>query len=337
MVTSILEFFFSNHYLYDADNRFTKRIKNVKIVNKLEKRELAELRLKKALFHYGLGVLDKTSIALQPIAIVFGNIFFRENGKITQAELEIENGRTGNVYVAIIGDQTVVTLKLFSINVTNQEIADDLERHDGTEIKALYDMDNNVLNMADKKRKTIIVDLDINDAEFLTQYPAPVLRNNPYNKGGNGVSKTDMEWIERDKPVVAEKPLMAGHVIPSDLKQYAPEKEWGISKGTVVLVRYPDGIREKTVQEIIVDDKGPNKKYSLRFEKTLNTYSLNVGGNFIISPKQQTDTYVRLMNAFALNPDDNINFEGPIRKFMDYMKKAKPSLGVVIDPKSIVY
>jgi len=337
MVTSILEFLFSNHYLYDADNRFTKRIKNVKILNNLKDAELGKTRLNKALFHYGLGILDKTSIALQPIAIVFGNIFFRENGKITQAELEIEGGRTGNVYVAIMSDQTVVTLKLFSINTTNQEISDDIERHDGTKIKALYDMDNNVLNMTDKKRKTIIVDLDVNDSDFLTMFPAPILKNNPYNKGGNGVSKADMVWINNDKPVTIEKPIMSGHVIPSELKQYAPEKEWGIGKGTVVLVRYPDGIREKTVQEIMVDDKGPNKKYSLRFEKTLNTYSLNVGGNFIISPKQQTDTYVKLMNAFALNPDDNINFEGPIRKFMDYMKKSKPTLGIVIDPKSIVY
>lgn len=336
MVTSILEFFFSNHYLYDADNRFNTRIKNAVVLNTFKNQSLADSRLKKALFHFGLGALDKTSIAQQPIAMVFGNIYFREDGRLVPAEIQIDSNRKGNVYVAIINDQTVITLKLFPITVSNAEIAEDIEKHDGTVVKAMYDMDNKLLSLTDKKRKTIVIDLDITDAEFMSQYPAPVLKNNPYQMGSGGVSQADMLWIEKEKNSNPEKTVLTGHALTADMKAIVQEKEWVINKGSTILVRYPDGIKPKTLDEIIIDDKSSPRKFILRFKNTAKLYPLNIDSNFISSPKQQTETYNKLIDAFDLDPKAEFNFEGPIKRFMDYTKR-NGSIGIVIEPKSIVY
>jgi hypothetical protein len=336
MVTSILEFFFSNHYLYDADNRFNTRIKNAVVLNNLKNQSLADTRLKKALFHFGLGVLDKMSIAQQPIAMVFGNIYFREDGRLIPAEIQIDSNRKGNVYVAIINDQTVITLKLFPMTISNAEIAEDIEKHDGTVVKSMYDMDNKLLSLTDKKRKTIVIDLDITDAEFMTLYPAPILKNNPYQNGSGGVSQADMIWIEKEKNSNPEKTVLTGHALTADMKAIVQEKEWVINKGSTILVRYPDGIKPKTIDEIIIDDKSSPRKFILRFKNTAKLYPLNIDSNFISSPKQQTDTYNKLIDAFDLDPKADFNFEGPIKRFMDYTKR-NGSIGIVIEPKSIVY
>ena len=339
MVTSILEFFFSNHYLYDSNNRFNLRIKNAVILNKLENMELADKRLKKALFYYGLEVLDKTSIALQPIAFVFGNIYFKQQGRLIPAELQIDNEIKGNVYVAIIKDQTVVTLKLLPLSISNEEIVADVQKHDATELKALYDMDNKVLNLNDKKRKTITIDLDMSDSEFLSVYPAPVLKNNQYQLNGSGVSNADMDWINKDKQATTDiKNIKTSYqVIPENLKQFVPEKEFVLSEGQTIWVPYPDGPKQKKIKKIIRDEKGATHKYFLEFESTLKPFELNKGTMFIISPELKTENFRKLYTAFDLEFGTPLNFQGPIERLSYYSKEKTKSvhkLGVIINPRN---
>ena len=150
MITNINEFFFSKHYAYDSDNRFKLRIKDAIINNKLQNNELANSRFKKAMFYYGLDVLDKLATAMNPLAIVFGNIYFRENKKLILADISVDKSK-GNIYVAIIKDQIVVTLLLYPALISNQDIFDKIKQHDGTEVKKILDIDNTVLSLNDKK------------------------------------------------------------------------------------------------------------------------------------------------------------------------------------------
>lgn len=339
MVTSILEFFFSNHYLYDSNNRFNLRIKNAIILNKLENMELADKRLKKALFYYGLEVLDKTSIQLQPIGFVFGNIYFKEKGRLIPAEIQVDNERKGNVYVAVIDNQNVVTLVLVPITFSNEDIVNQIEKHDGKTLKALYDMDNKVLSLNDKKRKTITIDLDMSDSEFLSVYPAPVLKNNPYQQNGSGVSNSDMEWINKDKKELTDikNTKTSYQVIPENLKQFVPEKEFVLSEGQTIWVTYPDGPKQKKIKKIIRDEKGATHKYFLEFEATLKPFELNKGTMFIISPELKTENFRKLYTAFDLEFGTPLNFQGPIERLSYYSKEKTKSvhkLGVIINPRN---
>ena len=338
MITSILEFFFSNHYLYDSDNRFNTRIKNAKTLNRLANHSLGEKRLKKALYYFGLDVLDKISSPAQPMAVVFGNIYFKENGKLTPANIEIDNGITGNVYVAIVDNQTVVTLKLFPLAASNQDIIDDIEKHDGKKLKQLRDMDGTVLSPNDKKRKTIIIDLDINDAEFLTLYPAPVLKNNKYTKNGGGLSQADIEQIEADKKNAPEKLTFTMNVIPTDMTALIPNKEFVIYKGMDIWVPYAEGPKKKKIRDVIVDEKGEKRKFMLEFENTMRPMSLEIGTQFIISPDLKNEVYKKLIDAFGLDDDQQLNFQGPITTFNFYKKgkggSDRNKLGVIISPRN---
>ena len=178
MFTKLHEFFFSNHYLYDNDNRFTKRIKEVKCLNISKNQEKMNSRLKQVLYYLGLEQLDKKSSVLNSIGIVFGNLYFKEEGRLKPAELQIEGARIGNVYVAVIMDLTVVTIKLFPITISNQEILDNLNK-DVTTIKQLVHLNsNNPIDLTTKKRDIITIDLDISDAEFDKIWPIAVLKNN---------------------------------------------------------------------------------------------------------------------------------------------------------------
>ena len=334
MITSINEFFFSNHYLYDNDNRFNLRIKNAKILNNLPNNKLADKRLKQALFYYGLEVLDKTSIALQPVAIVFGNIYFKSNNRLIPTEIQIDNNIKGNVYVAIINNQTVITLKLLPLSISNDEIVNDIKRHDNTDLLGLYDMDHKQLNLHDKKRKTIVIDLDISDSEFINLYPAPLLKNNPYQKDGNGISDMDMLWINKNKNI--EKPIISYNTINANIKEIIPTKEFVISEGMKIWVSYIDGPKEKVIKKIIRNTIGDKVKYYLEFENTLKQLELKIGDSFIISPSMKTDNFTRIYNAFNLEVGTPLHFKGPIDRLSYYSKektKTVHKLGIIIDPR----
>lgn len=334
MITTINEFFFSKHYAYDTDNRFNLRIKNAKILNSLQNPELADIRLKKALYFYGLEMLDKLAIAIQPIAIVFGNIYFREKGRLIAANIEVDKS-TGNVYTALINNQTVITLILLPINISNQEIFDKIKKHDGTEVKQLRDMDGTILSLNDKKRKTIIIDLDIDDAEFAKQYPAITLKNNSIN---GILSPIEINKLEDEKKIQkTQKTIFSSTAIPKEFTALIPNKEFVIYKGMEILVPYPDGPKKKIIRDLVIDEKGASRKFSLIFENTLKPMSLEIGTNFIISPKMANDTYNKLIDAFNLTDGEELHFQGPINKFNFYKKgkggSDREKLGIIITPR----
>lgn len=338
MYTSINEFFFSKHYMYDADNRFNLRIKNATILNDLQDLKKADKRLKKALYYYALEMLDKTSIAINPIAMVFGNIYFRENGRLQPAEIEIDNSVKGNVYVAIIKEQTVVTLLLMPITMSNGDIAKKIKDHDGTIIKQMRDMDLKELSLDDKRRKTIIIDLDITDAEFMNQYPIPTVKNNKLTNT-SGLNTFELEEIENQKDInIKPERTFSINAIPMNMKSLIPNKEFVIYEGMEIFVPYPDGPKKKKIRRLIVDETGQSRKFAIEFENTLKPMELNIGTTFIISPKMSNDVYKKLLDGFELEDGSELDFQGPITKF-NYYKKGKggstvEKLGVIIDPKS---
>lgn len=338
MITSINEFFFTNHYLYDNDARFIIRIKEAELLNKFNNPELAKERFKKALYYHGLETLDKMASEHSPIGIVFGNIFFRENGKMQKAEIKIPEGREGNLYVAVIKDMEVVTVLLFAANTSNQEIVDKINDHDQTRIKKLYDTTGKVLSLTDSKRKPIIIDLDIDDTEFSKQFPAPQLKNNPYQKNGGGLSEIDVIKIEDElKHTKTDDVKLSPTIIPKEfLTKEIVEKEFVISTGDTILVPYPSGdIKEKTIRELIIDETGTKRIFSLEFERTAKIMDLKIGDTFIISPKMKTEHLIKLFDHFNLPHDSKLNFMGKITKFNFYSKEKTgtiPKLGVIIKP-----
>lgn len=340
MITSILEFRFSDHYFNDTDNRFKLRVKDVVIMNDLQNKEKATSRFRQVMYKTLLTQLDKME-TLNAVhvnyGLVIGEVVFIENKQIIPAILKADNN-TGNLYVAVIKNNTVVTLLLLNNKISNEDLLKQLNAHnvrtESTEITVIKNL-NGIEMPLNAPRPKIAVNLDMTDAEFYDKFPAPLLSNNRYS--ANGFS--EKEFATNDimvKTSLQDKVVMSGHAISADMKQYVPEKEWSIKPGTKVLVRYPDSIKEKIVDEIIVDGTGNSRKYSLRFKNTAAIYPLNVNSSFIISPTTHSETYAKLRAAFDLNPDAVLNFEGPIKRFMDYMKKHG-SLGIVIDPKSLIY
>lgn len=334
MITSINEFFFSNHYAYDSDNRFKLRVKEAIINNQFKDQALAESRFKKAMYFYGLGVLDKLATAINPLAIVFGNLYFRENKKLVLANISGDKN-SGNIYTAIIKDQTVVTLLLYPSTFSNQDIFDKIKNHDNTEVKELRDIDNNVLSLGDRKRKNIIIDLDISDTEFNAEYPAISLKNNPM-KGI--LTPSEIMAIEDEKKNAPKAAVYSPTAIPMEFKNLVPNKEYVIYTGMEVLVNYPDGPKKKKIRSLIVDEKGASRKFSLEFENTAKPMPLELGTTFIISPKIANEEYRKLIDAFNLEDGTQVNFIGPITKFNFYKKgkgnSDRDKLGVIIDPRT---
>ena len=342
MITSILEYRFSNHYFNDIDNRFKLRVKDVNILNNFENKEQAMIRFRMVMYNFLLTQLDKMETRNgkdRNYGLIFGEVVFINNDKIEPAQLKADNN-VGNLYVCIIKNDTVVTLLLLKNTLTNEEILSQLNAHEnrnpnGIKITSIKNMNGIDLSMDSKSRPKITINLDMPDSEFFTKYNSPILINNKYNS--NSFSVEDAEKMSNIvKKYINDKPIMTGHALTADMKAIVQEKEWVINKGSTILVRYPDGIKPKTIDEIIIDDKSSPRKFILRFKNTAKLYPLNIDSNFISSPKQQTETYNKLIDAFDLDPKADFNFEGPIKRFMDYTKR-NGSIGIVIEPKSIVY
>jgi len=336
MITSINEFYFTDHYISDSDNRFKNRIKNAKLLNtNLEDTGKAEKRLKRALYYHALGSLDKMDMKQSPIGIVFGNIYFKEKGKVKPAEIEVENGRTGNVYVAVVIDSMVVTIIIVPVSASNKDIANKLTEHDDIEVKALYDITGNKLELKGNKRKPIIIDLDMSQNEFEDIYHYPILKNNKID-ARTGLNEIELEEIknQKEKPKETERLLT---IIPDEYKNDVPqEKEFVIYSGMTILVPYPGGPKEKTIRELIIDETGDKRKYELEFEKTFKKMPLEIGTTFIITPKIENEQYRKLIDAFDLEMGDDISFQGAIKKFNFYKKgkggSDRPKLGIIIKP-----
>jgi hypothetical protein len=340
MITSIFEFVFSNHYFYDNDNRFFTRIKNAKVLNKFNDSSLANKRFKMAMYSMALYQLDKKQYNISPIGIVFGNIYFKEGGKLQPAIIEVDNERQGNVYVAVIKDERVVTIILLPIGVSNQEIVDKLETHDNSKLKQLLDLKTfNILNLNDKKRSTQIIDLDMSETDFLKEFPIGSLKMNEPNISPSGLSPAEIEEIDRMSKLKPEDSLFSIRAIDTDKIAQVKDliKEYTIGEGQSILVPYPEGPRDKVIRKIVLDEKGDKRKYYLEFEKTAKIYDLTIGSNFIISPKVKNDKYNKLLKMFDLPEDQFMNFQGKITAISYYkgsrFADGKHKLGILIDPK----
>jgi len=332
MITSINEFFFSKHYAYDSDNRFSLRIRNAVILNKLDDPQKAEYRFRKAMYHYGLNILDKTATAISPIAITFGNLYFRQGGRLIQAEIQIDKS-VGNVYVALVVNQTVVTLLLYPFSFSNRDIYNKILAHDAKELKQLRDIDMNVLSFDDRKRKNTIIDLDITDIEFAKLYPAVNLKNNPDTM----LTPAEKELNAEENKNQPKAAIYSPTAIPMELKKLVPNKEFVIYDGMEILVNYPEGPKKKKIRRLVIDEKGSSRKFSLEFENTLKPMELKPGDRFIISPKIANEEYKQLIDAFNLEDGAEFHFMGPIVKFNFYSKektKSIPKLGIIIEPRT---
>ena len=99
MITSILEYRFSDHYFNDDDNRFKYRVKDVELLNKFENPEKAKSRFRQVMYDMLLTKLDRATTAVREhinFGLVFGEVVFIENGKIVPAIIKGDNN-TGNL------------------------------------------------------------------------------------------------------------------------------------------------------------------------------------------------------------------------------------------------
>lgn len=335
--TTINEFKFTNHYAYDVDSRFNQRMLGAKILNNLSDITKAQYRYKRVMLFLGLQKLDNLMIANNAIGLVLGNIFFKESGKIVPAQLEIDGGRLGNVFIFPVLDRSIVTTKLLPMNATNQEMLNDLNKDDDrAEIKNLYDINGKLLNLKDAKRAGHVINLDITDNEFDKLYPYPVLKMNDINTivGLSAVDKLKSE--EQTKITNKPEDRFTQNVFTDEASQILKEKEFVVYPGLQIYVSYPDGPKLKTIKKLIIDESGSSRKFALEFENTLKPLELNIGTSFIISPELANEQYVKLLNLFELQPGTKFNFQGPIVKFNFYSKaktKTIDKLGIIISPR----
>jgi hypothetical protein len=339
MITNLLEFYFSKHYFYDSDNRFKLRIKDAVILNELSQMDLAKTRFKQVLSYIGLTKLDNLSIQkYKAFGIVFGNLFFREHSKLIKANIQVDKSE-GNIYVAIIKNETVVTILLLPDFMTNQDILEKCNKEaNNAQLETLIDISGNKLDMDSKKRPSLIIDLDIEYKEFNSQYPV-ILKNNQWSSnvfsdieiGDFKKNAFDIEKTQKDNKVI-----LSGQVIPEDVKKFIPEKEFVIYVGKKIFVPYPDGIKEKVIKKLIINEKGDKREFSLEFENTLKPMKLDIGTQFIITPNFNNDALDKLVKSFNLESENDLSFQGPITKFSYYSKaktKSIEKLGIFINSR----
>lgn len=339
MITSILEFKFSDHYFYDNDNRFKIRVKDAKILNIFPDMALAYSRFKRVMYDILLNKLDTMRIDNLSVGLIVGEIVFVYGGKIVPAEIQIDNGKTGNVYVVPVSDNKITTLLLFKNSTTNVEILKQLDEHNKREkrpqINKLVSITGVDIDMNASTRTKIVINLDLSDSVFYAKHRAPAFAQNLPSKYGF----TELEakkMTDDDKARATDDIVMSGTIIPDEFKKQIPEKEWGVGPGTQVWIKYPDGLKLKEIEELLIDETSNSRKYSLRFKNTQKIYPLSIGGNFIITPEQQTDTYMRLVKTFDIKLGHVFSFDGPILRFMYYPKNTKrpvTKVGIVIAPK----
>lgn len=345
MITSILEFYFSNHYLYDKDNRFTKRVKNVKILNKLKDIEAANARLKRVLYYLALDRLDARTSSVNNAAVVFGDISFKENGNVFNAKLETEDGYVGNTYVAIVTKNLVITIKIYEENTSNIEILKDADKSSQNGIEKLISLlGGTELELSSNNRDSIIIDLDESFSSFAKKWPVPNIKNNPYSNEIGGLSYDDIDWISAKGRELADafSPAVSmTHMTDLEMLEIKAKgliKECVIGEGDRIWVSYPNGPKEKTIKSIKRVEVN-NIAYEIEFENTAKKVTIQEGSDWIITPKSKNDKYAQLLMLFDIKNDTDLSFKGKIRS-ITYYKAGKSSagskhkLGILIDPRS---
>lgn len=344
MITTINEFKFSNHYVKDDDNRFEYRVKNAKIKNTdLKDIDKANKRFKAVLYYHSLETLHNMQKPGSMIGVVFGNTYFREDGRIKPAIIEVDKERNGNVYVAIVKEQTVTTMLLVPMSKSNADIIKQMKDHEKRVskekmtkpaiYKGLYNLNGDKLEETGNKRKPLIIDLDIKDEDFNKQYPYPILPANVLNDI-RGLSDFYKDEVSKMKP--REDTRIVYH--PVSEKMPLAEKEFVIARDSEILFKKnKDSEPElKTIREIYVTEYGNRVKYEIELVGSLTRYELKRGMTFIISPAVENKQKRELMDMFNLEDGENISFSGPIVRFAPYPKGKGGSdrfkLGVVIKP-----
>lgn len=342
MITSLLEFYFSKHYFYDEDNRFKLRVKDIKIHNDLPNMEQAVVRFRQAMSYLALERLDTLSTTLDGVAVILGAIFFRYTvdmqSKIVPANLEADKN-SGNVYVAIVGMDRVVTILLLPSYLTNGDILEKVTKESkNVKIDRVINLDGAALPLESKSRPAIIIDLDVEFSDFARMFPTPKLKNNPWSD--KAFSKIELEDILRnnkERERLDAPAILSPSAIPANLKPLIPEKEFVIYEGMKIWVKYPDGVKEKVIKKLIVNATGDSKKFSLMFENTAKTMELEIGSQFVITPVMANDVYQKLIDGFNLDSGEGLSFLGPITKFNFYKKgkggSDRDKLGVIISPR----
>lgn len=344
MITSLLEFYFSKHYFYDSDNRYKIRIKDAVIKNDLIDINKAKLRFTQAMSYLSLEKLDNLSTKGENVALIFGNVYFRENSRIIKADIQVDKNN-GNVYVAIIKDETVVTILLLPDFLSNKDILDkcnnDPSSSKGDKLNRIIGLDGRDLELDSKKRESIIIDLDEEYSEFSNKWPIPKLKNNPWSNSAfskQELSDIERKNIDRDKKEQSNKTYFSPTIIPDDLKSSVPNKEFVIYQGKKILVNINGEIKWKTVRRLVIDEKGDNRKYQIEFENTLKPYDLKKNDVFIITPEMKNEEYNKLLKSFDIQDGESLSFMGPITNF-NYYKKGKggsefEKIGIIISPRS---
>lgn len=349
MITTINEYLFTNHYILKPDERFKKRILNAEILNKnIKNVELAKNRFKIALSYYGLEMLDKIQRP-KDVGFVFGNIMFKEDKKAIPAELQTPDGVKGNVYVAVVKDGNVITLLLMPQMMDNNGILSKIQKDPDTQkfdgkIETLIANDGSELDVTigNKKRKPIIIDLDISDEEFRNKYDIPLIKNSTNLQLVKAAELLDEFQLKQMQKIQQEQENTKNIVFlpPKNASIPLENLEGVIYHGMEALIPEAGGAVYKMIREIEKVVYGNRIEYVLHFENTKKTFSLKEGITFIVKPvSKNTDTYkLKVMPKFDLTQEQDVYFKGNIKKFNPYPKGKGGSdrfkLGVIINPTS---
>ncbi len=339
MITSLLEFYFTKHYFYDNDNRFKLRVKDVKILNTLTNTDQALPRFRQALSYLALEKLDVLSTEPGGFIVMIGAIYFRDGGRLQPAQLEADKS-DGNVYIAVVNDNQVITTFLVQSFMTNRDIIEKCNKDSkNVKVEKMINLEGKELPLDSKQRPIVTIDLDSDFAEFSKEFPVARLKNNVWSDTAftkielDNIERLNKERIKKD----AESGSMSPMAIPANLKPFIPDKEFVISEGSQILVKYPDGIKSKTISKLIVNATGDKKKFTLEFKNTAKPMELVDGMPFIISPKMENDVYDKLIAGFGLESGTGLSFLGPIVKFNFYKKgkggSDRDKVGVIISPR----
>lgn len=339
MITSINEMLFSKHYVNDGERTRFNRIRNIQIATVLDNQDLGYARLKSALFNLALFKLDEINNG-NYVVYVIPKITFIEAGKTKVATLKGDGG-VGNSFVFICEGGTVLTAYLSRTN-NYQDILEKSKAHTNKDLTAVYSLlDGHMYNK--EIDDATIINLDINDIEFLKQYkPFNSLKNNNLKSILTPVEisklQRDYDDYERNKP--AEVTMSGGFIVHNMGDAKVDNKEYVIGTPGEEIYMYVNGEPKiKTVRRVFRDEKSKPMKVFVEFERTLNPVELKEDMQFIIKPKVDNEETIRLKEQFGIESGKDVYFSGKVVKTTYYLKsktKTVDKVGVIIKPTQVL-
>lgn len=339
MITTINELLFSKHYINDGAKTRFKRIREIQILTELDNIELANKRLKSALYNLSLKKLDNI-INTNFVIYVIPKITFIENGKRIQTVLSSDAGN-GNSFIFICNDGQVITTYLSRSNDLSF-ILNKVKEHNKIKPKGIYSLLDNHLYDKNIDDETII-DLDISDFDFFKTYtPFNTLSNNDLTKiltkkELSNISN-DLETYNKNKPA---ETVMSGNFMVHNLGDIElTEKEFVVGTiGEEIYTYVNNEPKIKTIRRAYRDEKVSPAKMYLEFERTIKPLELKIGSNFIIKPKNENEETLRLKEQFGIKPGQDVYFSGKIVRLTFYKKektKTVEKIGIIIRPSQVL-